>query len=431
MATIQKIYLLILIINQLFLIKVTYCQSTLPKDSSNIFIDDVMFTSHSFGKQAGASLSMAPWPGGRVYVSLDNLYSTSLKDMFLKAFNEYERETPIDFIGRTDQRDYISVIQTTNKSSSFLGMIGGRQELYIAVNASYGTILHELGHAIGLIHEHERGDRDEYINIFPENALPEKRYLIERKFDDSINITQYDFHSIMHYWKTVVSFNGLNTLEPKEKYIHLIDSIGQRKRLSNLDKTSVNKIYSFSPIAIKPENNQAFAASSTINFKFVSTPSGYQYFLRIYSDSSLQNIIYDSRMNHYSRYISELTIDVWGNFKAGDYFWRIEAISEGAEMKYSETYKFYLVNDLDSIVRQYPNPFGKRTIFEYLLNSKSKVTLEVFNILGQRVNTIISETQPQGFYSKVWNTNDIAHGLYIYRFRANKKESIGKLYIVK
>jgi hypothetical protein len=430
MTTMQKIYFLILIINQLFFFKTNYCQSTLVQDSSNLLIDDVMFTSQSFGKPTGTSLSIAPWPNGEVYISLDSLYSTGLRDKFLNAFNEYERETLIDFIERTDQRDYISVTQTTNKSSSYLGMIGGRQTLHIAVHASYGTILHELGHAIGLIHEHERSDRDEYINIFPENALPEKRYLIERKFDDSINLTQYDFHSIMHFWKTVVSFNGLNTIEPKEKYIHLIDSIGQRKRLSNLDKISVNKIYSFSPIAINPEYNQAFEANNTINFKFVSTTSGYQYFLKIYSDSSLQNIIYDSRMNHYSRYISELTIDVWANFKAGDYFWRIESISEDAELKYSETYKFFLVNDLISIVHQYPNPFNNRTIFEYLLNSTSKVTLDVFNTRGQKVTTIISETQPQGFYFMEWNANDIASGLYIYRFRANKKESIGKLNII-
>jgi len=431
MSTMHKIYFLILIISQLFFLKTIYCQSTLVQDSSNVLIDDMMFTSQSFGKPTGASLSITPWSDGKVFISLDSLYSTELKEMFLKAFNEYEGKTSIDFIERTDQKDYIAVIQTTNKSSSYLGMIGGRQTLHIAVNASYGTIVHELGHAIGLIHTHSRSDRDEYINIFPENALPQRRYLIERKFDDSINLTQYDFHSIMHYWKNVASFNGLNTIEPKQQYIHLIDSIGQRKRLSNLDIISVNKIYSFSPIAINPQNNQTFEVNNTINFKFVTTPSEFRYLLTIYSDSSLQNIVYDSRMNHYSIYISELTIDVWANFKAGDYFWRIETISEGTELRYSETFKLYLVNDLNSIVHQYPNPFNERTIFEYLLNSTSKVTLDVFNIRGQKVKTIISETQPQGFYLKEWNATDIASGLYIYRFRANKKESTGKLNIVK
>ena len=129
MTTLQKINFLILIINQLFIFKTIYCQSTLVQDSSNLLIDDMMFTSQSFGKQTAASLSMVPWPNGKVYISLDKLYSTGLKDMFLKAFNEYERETPIDFIERTDKRDYVSVIQTTNKSSSYLGMIGGTQEL--------------------------------------------------------------------------------------------------------------------------------------------------------------------------------------------------------------------------------------------------------------------------------------------------------------
>ena len=427
MITITKISFLFLIINQLFFFKTIYCQSALIQDSSGLFIDDVMFTSQGLSKITGASIMMAPWPGGEVYISLYNLNSSGLKDMFLKALNEYERETPVDFIERTNERDYISVIQTTDNSSSYLGMIGGIQILNIAVTASYGTILHELGHALGLIHEHERSDRDEYINIFPENALPEKRSVIERKFD-SINWTKYDFHSIMHYWKDVASLNGLNTIEPKEKYIHLIDSIGQRKKLSKLDIMSVNKIYAFCPVAISPQNNETFELNNTVNFKFVSTPRVGQYFLKIYSDSSLQNLIYESGIDHYSRYISEITVDVLVNFRAGDYFWRIETNSS---LKYSETFKFYILQDLNTIVHQYPNPFNRKTNFEYLLTSTSEVTLNIFNILGQKVTTIISETQPEGFYSQEWNTDDIASGLYVYRFRANNKESIGRLNIVK
>ena len=425
-----KICLLILIIHQLLFYKTIFCQSILVQDSPDSVIDDVIFTSQGIVKQTGTTISMVPWPGGRVHISLDNLSSSGLKEMFLAAFNEYEHETIIDFMERTDQKNYITVIQTTDQSNSFLGMVGGNQTLNIAVNASYGTILHELGHAIGLIHEHERSDRDEYINIFPENALPEKRSLIERQFD-SINLTPYDFYSIMHYWKTVASSNGLNTIEPKEKYIHLIDSIGQRKKLSDLDKMSVNKIYSFSPVTLRPENDQTFEVNSIINFNFVSTPAEDQYFLKIFNDSSLQNKIHESRIGDNSRYLNELTISVQLNFMAGDYFWRIETNSNSARSKYSETYRFYLVNDLNTIVHQYPNPFNQRTNFEYLLNSTSKVILEVFNTLGQKVTTIISETQPQGFYVKEWNANNIASGSYIYRFRASKKEQVGKLAIIK
>ena len=194
---------------------------------------------------------------------------------------------------------------------------------------------------------------------------------------------------------------------------------------------SVNKIYSFSPIAINPENNQAFAVNSTINFTFVATPAEDRYFLRIYSDNNLQDMVYESSINHDSRYLSELTINVWVNFKAGEYFWRIETNSGSATSKYTEACTFYLVHDVENIIHQYPNPFNQLTNFEYVLNSTSEVTLEIFNTLGQKLTTIISETQPEGFYTQEWNAQNVASGLYIYRFRANNKEQIGKFNIVK
>jgi hypothetical protein len=148
--------------------------------------------------------------------------------------------------------------------------------------------------------------------------------------------------------------------------------------------------YFFSPIATNPKNNQVIELNNTINFSFVSTPSQDKYLLKIYSDSSLQNLIYESSIDHSGSFLNELTIEVWLNINAGAYFWRIETNSNHAKLKFSETSRFYLVNDLNNIVHQYPNPFNRRTVFEYLLISNSKVILDILNILGQKVTKIIS-----------------------------------------
>lgn len=71
-----------------------------------------------------------------------------------------------------------------------------------------GLYLHEIGHAVGLIHEQNRPDRDQYIRINVQNIQPGLQSQFEKYPESYINTrnVQYDFPSVMHYGVTV-SFN--------------------------------------------------------------------------------------------------------------------------------------------------------------------------------------------------------------------------------
>lgn len=71
----------------------------------------------------------------------------------------------------------------------------------------------------------------------------------------------------------------------------------------------------------------------------------------------------------------------------------------------------------------YPNPFNPNTILRYQIPMEAKVTLRIYNILGQEVKTIIDEIQSAGFKSIEWNStnnigNAVASGVYFYRIDA-------------
>jgi hypothetical protein len=82
-----------------------------------------------------------------------------------------------------------------------------------------------------------------------------------------------------------------------------------------------------------------------------------------------------------------------------------------------------------ALFQSYPNPFNPSTTIGYELPRTSTVELHVYNVLGQRVATLVNEQQKPGRYSVVWNgDNDrgqqVAGGVYIYRLMA--REASGK-----
>ncbi len=83
-----------------------------------------------------------------------------------------------------------------------------------------------------------------------------------------------------------------------------------------------------------------------------------------------------------------------------------------------------------------PNPFNPNTIIEFTLHKRSHVSLEIFNILGQRVKTLIEENRPAGTYSIIWDGKDqdgdeTASGVYFYRIKAGDFCESKKMLLLK
>lgn len=74
--------------------------------------------------------------------------------------------------------------------------------------------------------------------------------------------------------------------------------------------------------------------------------------------------------------------------------------------------------------QNYPNPFNPTTLIKYEIQRKSIVNMNIYNILGQKIKTLVSTDQTPGFYTKVWNgTNDngkkVPSGTYFYTIMVN------------
>ncbi len=84
------------------------------------------------------------------------------------------------------------------------------------------------------------------------------------------------------------------------------------------------------------------------------------------------------------------------------------------------------------LYQNYPNPFNPITAIGYQLSAVSFVDLSIYNLLGQRVATLVSKNQPVGNYSVQWDASGFASGVYIYILQTNTgfKQSM-KLLLLK
>jgi hypothetical protein len=81
--------------------------------------------------------------------------------------------------------------------------------------------------------------------------------------------------------------------------------------------------------------------------------------------------------------------------------------------------------------QNYPNPFNPQTSIPFGLNEESDVTLEIFDILGRRVETLISERMPAGQYTVPFKAGRYASGIYLYRLRTQQKLITHKMVLIK
>jgi hypothetical protein len=83
------------------------------------------------------------------------------------------------------------------------------------------------------------------------------------------------------------------------------------------------------------------------------------------------------------------------------------------------------------LMQNYPNPFNPVTHIRFGLPRASKVKLEFFNVLGQRVFTLIDEQKPAGYHVVTFDARDLASGMYFYRIEAGEFTDQKKMILIK
>ena len=157
------------------------------------------------------------------------------KALIAQAFEEYAKKTCIRFEPKAGKNKHYVDIQLDNEvcGSANVCRQGGKQFVKLGRKCmDLNTVLHELGHAICLAHEHEREDRENFIEL-TENVDKEDHNFGIAGSDHTTLGLWYDYESVMHY-------DCPYFFKPKSEDVR---SCGKNQKLSVLDAEKINLLY--------------------------------------------------------------------------------------------------------------------------------------------------------------------------------------------
>jgi hypothetical protein len=198
----------------------------------------------------------ARWPGGCVPYVIDPQTlgrDATARDIITEAMEHWSTNCDLRFIRRTTQNRYIHFIPDEFPmdgvcSSSSIGM--GWAPTYVRLDttvlqgdraSAVGVTVHEIGHALGFLHEHKRPDRDNFVRINASAINP--IYLFNFTIENGEQpVGAYDLGSIMHYGRASAMSLDQNTdlvttVNPAD-----LSRIGQRVDLSAGDIAAGNTL---------------------------------------------------------------------------------------------------------------------------------------------------------------------------------------------
>lgn len=238
------------------------------KDRLHLYQGDMVYHKESFlnaeavaGTTVQDSVVWSPWrtwTGAKVnwYVDPAAPVDDCATATFRTAASMIEKYTCVRFKEGVTPRDGVSSVKLTSNGKSCWAYVGMSEVSQVNLGGEGcqipGIALHELGHALGLIHQQSRTNRNQYVTIDWDNI---KNAAVDNfkkisspasSYEKVVASKAYDYSSIMHYSTCEFSVDRhgspcAETITPAYKTV--ADHMGQREYLSEIDMQTINQMY--------------------------------------------------------------------------------------------------------------------------------------------------------------------------------------------
>ena len=215
------------------------------------------------------------------------------------------------------------------------------------------------------------------------------------------------------------------------------------KLLSLIDDTTSaeDKMIVIKSLTLEQNDSVKIIPIDDNNFRLISYGSAKEYAVgleyasesqwQIFGNNSVQlsaNTTHTFVPNWPNIYNSQLTIlvDEGNNGTIDD---TLHVVNQVTDVK--DDQGSLLIPDEYRLEQNYPNPFNSTTVIKYRIPKEELVTLDIYNVIGEKVMVLVNEVKPAGSYEVEFDGNELTSGIYFYQLKAKDFVETKKMVLMK
>jgi hypothetical protein len=257
---------------------------------------------------------------------------------------------------------------------------------------------------------------------------------VDYRLDVSADSTFSSFVTGYNNRTVAASSESVTGLSSSTTYYYRVRAVNSGGTSGNSNTISVTTSPGppVAPTLLLPADS-AIVAADSVTFTWEHPGPVLAYWFEIATDSTFTTSMIDSTLNTPTKTVHSLV-------DGQRYWWRVRArTTEWGAFSFIRTLRIVITNVTDTrtlpeffrLEQNFPNPFNPSTVIRFSLSSTKYVTLKLYGVTGEEIETLVNGVKPSGTHEVEWNAAGFASGIYIVRLSTDESQAARKMILMK